>query len=152
MSALQLSLLLSVAVWATPAAAFTFAEGTSSTEPGAPSAIFYRAFTIYTGQEACASSRTPASLRVHLRMEEVGVGTRVHRDSPSELVVEAYDDAGTFLPAVPIVVEVLANTGVVASGGDRDYFEIIGPGEVEVVARWLCAEVRGSVRLGVSSQ
>ena len=35
-----------------PALAFTFAEGYSSAEPGAPALLYYRAFTLDEGRES----------------------------------------------------------------------------------------------------
>jgi hypothetical protein len=143
-------LLLTLALYAGTAAGFTFAEGTSSSEPGAPAQVFYRAFTIYASQEACAQSPIPRSLSVRLTHAQLTVGTRVHRDSASELIVEAYDETGKFLPSVPIVVSVLADNSVIGSRGDWDYFEALGPGEAEVRVAWLCGSVAASLRFFVS--
>ena len=146
------SLLLSLALYTSSAAGFTFAEGTSSAELGVPAQIFYRAYTIYTLQEACDRSAVPASLSVRLTHRKVSVGTRVHRDSGSELIVEAYDEGGKFLPSVPIVVAVLADPGVIGSRSDWDYFEALTPGEAEVRVSWICRRVEGSIHFAVSER
>ena len=125
----------------------TFGEGYSSTEPGGPSAIYFRAFTIYKGKEACEKSPLPVEFRIFPNPLRMKVGDRIHRsnvhDNPSELVIEAYDKDGVFLPAVPIVVDTIDAQHVTGSRSDWDYFEAIREGEAELVVGWACATPDG---------
>ncbi len=140
-----LAVLLGVPLAAT---AGIFGEGYSSAEPGAPSAIHFRAFTIYTGAEACRGSPVPVELRVLPSPLRMSVGDRIHRSNvdrhPSELVIEAYDKDGAFLPAVPIVVATVEVQNVVGSRSDWDYFEALREGEDELVVGWACSAANGT--------
>ena len=137
-----------------------FGEGHSSPAPGAPSEISFRAFTIYTLQDACKESAAPAQLKVLPNPITLRVGERIHRTNVgehwSEVIVEAYGASGRFLPAVPIIVSTLDPSGVIGDRSDRDYFEAIAEGEAELVVGWACAPpgtapVRASVRIVVAS-
>jgi len=125
----------------------TFGEGYSSVEPGGPSSISFRAFTIITGREACEKSPRPAELRIFPNPLRMRVGDRIHRSNvdehPSELVIEAYDDRGAFLPAVPIAVSTIDAQRVTGSRSDWDYFEALGEGEAELVVFWPCTTPGG---------
>lgn len=126
----------------------TFAEGYSSVEPGGPSSIYFRAFTIITGRQECEKSQRPVELRVFPNPLRMNVGDRIYRSNieehPGELVVEAYDEGGNFLPAVPIIVTTIDVQKVTGSQSDWDYFEAIGEGEAELVVFWLCAAPNGA--------
>ena len=137
-----------------------FAEGYSSPAPGAPSQISFRAFTIYTWQDACAKSGTPSELKVMPNPITLNVGDRIHRtnvsEQRSEIIVEAYGARGLFLPAVPIIVSTVDPNGVLANRSDWDYFEAVGEGEAELVVGWACqqsggAPLQASVRIIVTS-
>jgi len=154
---------LAVLLLAVPlaAAAGIFGEGYSSAEPGAPSALHFRTFTIYTLQEACRKSPVPAGLRIFPNPLRMSVGDRIHRSNvsehPSELVIEAYDKNGAFLPAVPVVVNTLEVSNVVGSRSDWDYFEALREGEDELAVFWACAPPDGTpvearVRIIVTSR
>ena len=140
---------LTVLLLAVPPAAIAgiFGEGYSSAKPGAPSAVYFRAFTIYTGQEACEKSPVPVELRIFPNPLQMSVGDRIHRSNvdehPSELVIEAYDKDGAFLPAVPVVVNTIDAQNVVGARSDWDYFEAIREGEAELVVGWACAAPDG---------
>jgi hypothetical protein len=135
-----------------PAWAWTFAEGYSSSAPGASSRIFYRAFTLNTSQ--CARSPVPKAISIRLDRSSLEIGDRVHRNERSELIVEAYDAESRFLPAVPIIVQVLADHNVLGSRADWDYFEAISSGEGKVLVRWACGTpvVEGSVQVSVANR
>jgi hypothetical protein len=60
-----------------------FGEGYSSAAPGAPAGISFRAFTIYTGQDACAKSALPSKLKVLPNPITLRVGERIHRTNAS---------------------------------------------------------------------
>jgi hypothetical protein len=124
------------------AASEIFGEGYSSARPGGPAAIYFRAFTIYTAQEACAKSPVPAEFRILPDPLELNVGDRIHRtnghEHASELVIEAYDQDGTFLPSIPIIVNLIDVQKVVASRSDWDYLEAIRAGEDELTVHWAC--------------
>jgi hypothetical protein len=137
-----------------------FAEGYSSPAPGAPSQISFRAFTIYTWQDACAKSGTPSELKVMPNPITLNVGDRIHRtnvsEQRSEIIVEAYGARGLFLPAVPIIVSTVDPNGVLGNRSDWDYFEAVGEGEAELVVGWACqqsggAPLQASVRIIVTS-
>lgn len=124
-----------------------FGEGYSSAEKGAPSDIYYRAFTIYTQQEACAISARPAELRVFPSPLILKVGDRIHRTNvemnPGDLIVEAYAEDGEFLPAVPIIVYTIDRQNVVSARSDWDYLEAMREGEDELVVAWACGSADG---------
>jgi hypothetical protein len=130
------------------AAGGVFGEGYSSAEPGGTAAIHFRVFTIYTGQEACEKSPVPTELRILPNPLRLNVGDRIHRtngdEHASELVIEAYDKDGLFLPSVPIVVNLIDVQSVVVSRSDWDYFEAIRAGEDELVVGWACPGPDGS--------
>jgi len=140
-------------------AADIFGEGYSSSEPGGPSAIFFRAFTLYTGQEVCDRSPLPAELKIFPNPLRMKVGDRIHRSNvdehPSELVIEAFDKDGAFLSGVPIIVNTVGVQNVIETRSDWDYFEAIQEGEDELVVSWACATaggvpVEGRVRIVVT--
>jgi hypothetical protein len=130
------------------AAGGIFGQGYSSAQPGDPAAIYFRAFTIYAGQEACEQSPVPAEFRILPDPLQLKVGDRIHRtnfdEHTSELVIEAYDKDGLFLPAVPIHVDLVDVQSVVESRSDWDYFEAVRAGEDELVVSWACAAPDGS--------
>lgn len=132
-----------------PASAFTFAEGYSSAAKGASARLYYRSFTIYTGEDACAHSAVPASFTIHADPLDLRVGGRIHRNGESELVIEAYDAEGTFLPSVPVVVNVVADSNVIESRADQDYFEALAAGEGQVTVSWFCGDVSASISVAV---
>jgi len=121
-----------------------FGEGFSSMVPGGQSDISFRAFTIYTLQEACEKSAVPAELRVLPNPLVLKVGDRIHRSnaSPSqgELIIEAYGEDGEFIPAVPVIVSTMDVQGVTAARSDWDYFEAIRTGEDDIVVAWPCTQ------------
>ena len=121
-----------------------FGEGFSSMVPGGHSDISFRAFTIYTLQEACEKSAVPAELRVLPNPLVLKVGDRIHRSnaSPSqgELIIEAYGEDGEFIPAVPVIVSTMDVQGVTAARSDWDYFEAIRTGEDDIVVAWPCTQ------------
>jgi hypothetical protein len=101
------------------AAGGIFGEGYTSAEPGGPATIRFREFTIYTAQEACETSPLPTELRILPNPLRLKVADRIHRtngdEHASELVIEAYDKDGLFLPSVPIVVNLIDVESVVVS-------------------------------------
>ncbi len=130
-----------------PAFAGAFGEGYSSTVPGGSANINFRAFTIYTRQEACEKSPFPSELRVLPNPLILKIGDRVHRSNvsneSSELSVEAYGSSGEFLPAVPIIVSTADVQNVTASRSDWDYLEAVREGEGELVVSWACTSPDG---------
>lgn len=155
-AAIGWAFLCASAVWAGQ-----FGEGYSSAEPGAPSDLHYRAFTIYTAQEACAQSAMPSEFRVRPDPLRLAIGDRIHRSNvnrhPSELVIEAYGPRGEFLPSVPIIVSTMDLQNVTRTRSDWDYFEAAAEGEDELVVAWACgtpdgAPVQTRVRLIVSAE
>ena len=119
-----------------------FGEGYSSSVPGGPADIRYRAFTLYTAQEACARSPHPDRLQVRPEPLIFKVGDRLHRSNVenrvSELIIEAYGADGEFLSAVPILVSTSDRQNVTAARSDWDYLEAVREGEDELVVAWAC--------------
>ena len=119
-----------------------FGEGFSSKQPGAPSDIGARAFTIYTLQEACEESAIPAEIRVLPEPLVLKVGERLHRSNTSpaqsELIIEAYGEDGEFLPAVPVIVSTLDMQNVTESKSNWNYLEATRTGEDSIVVAWPC--------------
>ena len=124
------------------AQAGVFAEGYSSARPGGPADISYRVFTLYTRPEACAQAPVPAELRIHPDPLHLQVGDRIHRNNAeiheTELVIEAYDAGGRFLPAVPIGVGITETSGALQSYADWDYFEAVREGDEVLAVSWAC--------------
>ena len=129
------------------ASAGVFGEGYSSAEPGSASVVHFRVFTIYTRQEACDESPQPVELRISPDPIQIQVGGRVRHTGqngrPSDLVIEAYDSQGSFLPSVPITVDVVPRDNVTLSRSDWDYFEAVGMGADELRATWACVAPDG---------
>lgn len=138
-----------------------FGEGYSSSVPGGPADLRYRAFTIYTAQDACARSPHPDRLQVRPEPLVLKVGDRLHRSNVehrvSELIIEAYGADGEFLSAVPIIVSTSDRQNVTMARSDWDYLEAVREGEDELVVAWACPtpdglplekRVRLSVRAG----
>ncbi|MEM6484532.1 MAG: hypothetical protein AAF662_06055 [Pseudomonadota bacterium] len=125
-----------------------FGEGYSSSLPGGPSAIYFRAFTIYTRQEACETSGIPAKLKILPNPIQLRIGDRIHRSNveqhPSEIVVEAYDEHDAFLPAVPITVSTIDTSNITTSRSDWNYFEATKEGKAEVSVSWACSTADGN--------
>ena len=126
-------------------------EGYSSTEPSKPANIYSRTFTIYTLQEACAESPPVAEIKLRLPGTTIQVGDRIHTNHPddsvvSDLIIEAFDKEGTFLPGVPVSVgagsigrTLSFDPGIIYRDSSMDYWEARKPGEFEIGTSWLCA-------------
>jgi len=121
---------------------FGFGEGWSSESPGAPASIYYRAFTIYTGAEACEKSGRLAELRTPPSPIVLSVGERLYRsegsDASAELAVNAYDSEGRFLSRVPVVVDLIDPSELMVGRSDWNYIEATKPGEAVLRFSWLC--------------
>lgn len=121
---------------------FGFGEGWSSENQGDPASIHYRAFTIYTGEEACEKSGRLAELRAPPSAILLRVGDRLYRSESSnasaELAVDAYDSEGRFLSRVPIVVNLIDPSELMSGRSDWDYIEATKPGEALLKFSWLC--------------
>lgn len=63
---MRAAIYLAVLFLAAPAVANAgiFGEGYSSAEPGAPSSIYFRVFTVITGPQACGKSPRVVELRI----------------------------------------------------------------------------------------
>lgn len=117
-----------------------FAEGYSSEASGLPAGLSWREFTIYTGREACAASPVPSAFVIRPAPIVLKVGERLHRTPDTELIIEAYDQKGTFLPRVPIIVNIASPEEVLESRSDWNYMEAAAPGEGELTTLWYCAD------------
>ena len=124
-----------------------FGEGYSSAEVGTPSPIYFRAFTIYTGQEACEHSLRPVEFKILPNPLRLTIGDRVHHTGldgrPSDLVIEAYDAEGAFLPSVPVTVAVISKDNVTDSRSNWDYMEAVRDGQDELRVVWACTAADG---------
>jgi len=132
-----------------PAFASSFAEGYSSATPGEPALLYYRAFTLDEGREACTAQSRPTALRIRLPSTKLKVGDRIHRmnGNPAtrlDLVIEARDSNGALVPGIPIVVDVTVQKSEglsiepLASQADKDYLEAIAPGTATLTATTYC--------------
>lgn len=140
----------------TALSALPFAEGYSSAETGAPALLYYRAFTLTEGREACDTGPRVTSLRIRMP-STLKVGDRIHRmnGDPSirmNLVVEARDSNGALVPSVPIVVDVSADASSGAgetfmTRADLDYVEATAPGTFILSAQIYCDYTTLSTRL-----
>lgn len=126
-------------------------EGFSSAEPSIPANIYYRAFTIITLQEECEKSPEVSKITLRLANTTIEVGDRVHSNSPddstvSDLVIEAFDDEGNFLPSVPVHVgagsqgrTIDYDPGVIYKDASMEYWEARKPGKFDIGAIWACS-------------
>ena len=129
-------------------------EGYSSAEPGVPANIYSRAFTLMIHQQVCEDSPDVARISLKLFRDVMVVGERIRTNRAddsvvSDLVIEAFDASGNFLPAVPVYSSVSSagrtrdfDPGVVYRDGSMDYWELRKAGEIEVSAYWACAKTR----------
>lgn len=149
---------LSLATLSAPATAFTFAEGYSSATPGEPALLYYRAFTLTEGREACDSGSKATALRLRLPSTTLKVGDRIHRMNTNpatrmDLIIEARDGLGALVPGVPIVVDVIPENAdgtdkePVTTRGDLDYLEATAPGKFTIQAQIYCDYGTVSARL-----
>jgi hypothetical protein len=125
-------------------------EGHSSAQPSAPATIHSRAFTIHTLQDACDDSPTVSSLVLTLRSTRIHVGDRINTNtvdnaSVSDLIIEAFDADGNFVPSVPVYVGATSqgktqeyDPGIVYKDASMDYWEARLPGKFDIEAGWLC--------------
>lgn len=122
--------------------AAAFGEGYSSMISNGPADIRFRAFTIYTLQEACDSSPAVAELRIFPDPLILKIGDRIHRSNvnsqTSELIIEAYGNDGEFLPAVPVIVSTVDVQNITSTRSDWDYFEAVREGEDGLIVAWAC--------------
>jgi hypothetical protein len=144
-----------------PASAFTFAEGYSSAEPGAPALLYIRAFTLTEGRESCDTGPRATSLRLRLPSTTLKVGDRIHRMNTNpatrmDLIIEARDGTGALVPGVPIVVDVIpenagdAGNEPFTSTSDLDYLEATAPGKFTLQAQIYCDYGTISTRLSLT--
>ncbi len=126
------------------------AEGYSSPSLGSPAKLSYRAFTIYTGQEACEKTPEVASLRIRLNRQMLRVGDKLQAyylndAEESDLIIEAFDLAGNFIPSVPISAEAFSigrtanyDPGIIYMNSSMNFWEARKPGHFAVTTRWYC--------------
>lgn len=132
-------------------------EGYSSAQPSVPANIYYRAFTIYTLQEACEKSPKVSTLSIRLPNTRIQVGDRIKTNAPddstvSDLVIEAFDAEGHFLPSVPVHVgagsqgrTVDFDPGIIYRDASMDYWEARLPGKFDLEVSWACSHDAQSV-------
>jgi hypothetical protein len=125
-------------------------EGYSSAQPSIPARIYYRVFTIYTHQEACEKSPKVSVISLRLPSTRMRVGDKIKTNSPddsivSDLVIEAFDEDGNFLPAVPVYVMAVSqgktidyDPGILYRDGSMDYWEARSPGKFDIGVSWAC--------------
>lgn len=132
------------------------AEGYSSSALSIPAKIYYRAFTLYTGKEACDKPPEVKTIRITVLSTTMYVGDRLYLslavDSvDSDFIIEAFDVVGNFVPSVPVHVEAYSvgrtidyDPGIIYKDGSMDYWEAIKPGEFAVFVRWACPKPVGT--------
>ncbi len=116
-------------------------EGFSSGERGSAASLANRAFTIYTAEDACASSMIPAGFQVNLFNASLQPGDRIYFE---DIIVDAFDDFDQFLPRIPIQIVVMAEAGKLRSRSDWDYVEVEDAGPITLLAQFYCDE-RGEI-------
>ncbi len=120
----------------------TIGEGLSSSEPGANIRAGYRIFTTITGPEACKSTPTPVSLRS--KPITLTVGDKLHL---TDLVVDAYDASGNFLPSTPLeILETDEGNRVLKRDLESARYVWIAaePGTIILLARDYCVGAGGA--------
>lgn len=104
-------------------------------------------FSLGTIQEVCEGSPIPSEFRIRPNPIRLRVGDRIHRTAPGEIIVEAYDARGNFLPSIPVatgVLELNENQNVIGTRADWDYFEAMAEGEAEFGVNFRCQSTDGS--------
>ncbi len=133
--------ILALVLWPASHAAI-FAEGYSSAVQSTAADIRFRAFTLYSREAACNVAPAIAEIKVLPDPIRLQVGERIHRSNVTnivtELIVEAYNSDGEFVPGVPIIVELLDNNGVTATRSDWNYLEAQQAGVAELLVRPAC--------------
>lgn len=127
-------------------------EGYSSPDISSPAKLSYRAFTIYTGQEACNNSPDISSIKLRVSFETITIGDKLQaygsNDSdPTDLTILAFDSEGNFVPNVPVYVHAYSigrteenDPGIIYIDSSINYWEARKSGEFAISVRWLCAE------------
>ena len=85
-----------------------------------------------------------------MKSPTINVHDRIHRNERSELVIEAYNAKGEFLPAVPIAVAIDADERVLGSRADWDYLEALRPGRGVIKVWWHCPGPIVSAKLPIN--
>lgn len=131
---------------------FAFAQGYSSASLGDPAKIYYRAFTLHNLEPACSKTAPVSNLVVSHPKTRFTVGDRIYRNDPNslketEMVIEAFDETGNFVPSVPIDVQLIArdvtgayNSTVFHGYSDMNYTEAVMPGEFDIIVSWACSQ------------
>jgi hypothetical protein len=123
---------------------WAFGEGFTSTAPGAPAEIYYRAFSLGNMPEICGSSGVPVKLvprrdpiRLHIGDSIQRVG-QVPGNKQTHVVVDAYDEHDHFLPHVPITVTVIDAQRITEVGTERDDLRAVSTGDANFEVTWAC--------------
>lgn len=136
--------------YAGSSAGWHLAETYTADVPGSPVALHSRSFSLGIMPEVCSKSpapsklvlRDPIRLRVGQRIERMA---QVPENSQDDVIVDAYDEHGTFLPHVPVTISVLDPQGILAFRSDGDYVEAVAVGEAGLEVFWACASPEGPV-------
>lgn len=130
-------------------AGWHLSEAYTADAQGLPVALHSRLFSLGVMPEICDKSpvpskfvpRDPIRLRVGQHIERIG---QVSENRQDEIVVDAYDENGSFLPHVPIRVTVTDPQGIIGYRSDGDYVEAVAPGEASFDVTWACESDRES--------
>ena len=133
-------LLASTVVAAVIADTGHFGEGYSSATQTTPAEIHYRMLSLGNWQQICDASALPDRLSLKPDPLRLNIGERIHRSGAAELVIEAYDAQGRFVPRVPILLVLIDPQDITTSRSDWDFFEAKQPGEAWIGVRSACAK------------
>jgi hypothetical protein len=129
-------------------AGWHLSEAYTADVQGLPVALHSRLFSLGVMPEICNKSpvpskfvpRDPIRLRVGQHIERIG---QVPENRQDDIVVDAYDAKGTFLPHVPIRVTVTDPQGIIGYRPVGDYVEAVAAGEASFEVTWACGSDDG---------
>jgi hypothetical protein len=128
-------LLVTAMVFSNLLQAATIAEGKSSNAPGEAIEAEWRAYTIYSGKEACDASVEVKELKVVPEVINLKIGDIWH---PRVLEVRAVGPENNFIPGAPISISVIDDTDLADPRGAEGYLKILGAGKISVAIFYLC--------------
>lgn len=113
------------------------AEGFSAEERSSLASLRNRFFTAESALEACDDSSIPASLEISLVNASLVIGDKLNFE---DILVEAFDENGDFLPAAPVIVSALAQDGMLSAHPDWEYVEVSSYGYATLMVHSYCKQ------------
>lgn len=121
-----------------PMKSWHMAEGFSAEERSSLASLENRIFTAESALEACANSSIPASLKISLVNDSLVIGDKLNFE---DILVEAFDESGDFLPSVPVIVSTLSQDGMLSAHPDWEYVEVFSYGFATLMVSTYCADI-----------